>query len=462
MRLVYRFVLSSFSILIFPLALLAYSSGPLPQLTGGFNEQTCVRCHTSFSLNEGRLRGGDLHLAGVPKTFSAGETYLIAVIIAHPGQSRWGFELSVRHVSTGVQAGQIVTADDMTQVKEAGGIQYVEHTSAGTRKGVADGPVEFRFKWIAPDPKDGPVFFNAVGNAANSSGDPKGDYIYTAGAYSGSESVTAQPVLTPQEAKKPLERVNTATRLLHLPSPKGLPKGSLIFTVQHRFVGEIGGPEPALRALPGNAFGLDLGANINLELLYAPTRRLSLGVSRARYAWADPSFVTGIITYSGTYTIHDVEKSFWKMGAVAGIEGQENFRQQYSPFLQLSSSFDYKRLRTFIVPTMIFNSRDDKTLETLGPIAINPDDDHTFSLGVGMDLALNSRVSLAGEYVPRLAGFGGFGRKRPTVAAGVNLQTWRHVFTVMVSRSRDFTPARYAVNADGDWALGFNIYRRIR
>ena len=260
MRSRYRLVLSFFSILMFPFTLTAYSSGPLPQLTGGFNEQTCVRCHTGFSLNEGRLRGGDLHLAGVPKTFSAGETYFITVMIAHPGQSRWGFELSARHASTGVQAGQIVPADDMTQVKEAGGIQYVEHTSAGTRKGVADGPVEFRFKWIAPDPKDGPVFFNAAGNAANSSGDPAGDYIYTAGAYSGVESLTAQPVSTPKEARKPLERLNTATRLLHLPSPKGLPKGSLIFTVQHRFFGEIGGPEPPLRARPGNAFGLDTGA----------------------------------------------------------------------------------------------------------------------------------------------------------------------------------------------------------
>ena len=197
-------------------------------------------------------------------------------------------------------------------------------------------------------------------------------------------------------------------------------------------------------------------------MLYAPTRRLSLGVSRARFALASRSYAPAIITYTGAYTIHDVEKSFWKLGALAGIEGQQNFRQQYSPFLQLSGSFDYKRLRTFIVPTMVFNSRDDKNLETLRAVAIHPEDDNTFSLGVGMDLALLSRLSLAAEYVPQLAGFGGFGRKRPTVAAGVNLQTWRHVFTVMVSRSRDFTPARYAVNADGDWALGFNIYRRIR
>jgi hypothetical protein len=98
----------------------------------------------------------------------------------------------------------------------------------------------------------------------------------------------------------------------------------------------------------------------------------------------------------------------------------------------------------------------------LGPVAIHPDDDNTFSLGVGGDFALNSRLSLSAEYVPRLAGFGGFGKEHPTVAAGLNIRTWRHVFTIMATRSRDFTPARYAVNADGPWALGFNIHRQIK
>jgi hypothetical protein len=258
-----------------------------------------------------------------------------------------------------------------------------------------------------------------------------------------------------QREEKPVERLNTATRLLHLPYPKDLKKGSLLFNVQHRFLGAI------VDSRPGNAFGLDMGANINLELVYAPADNLSFSVSRARFALAGPSFAPAIINYTGTYTIHDSEKSFWKMSALAGVEGQDNFLKQYSPYLQLATSWDFKRLRTFIVPTVIFNSRDNTKLRSLGSVAINPEDEHTFSLGVGADLALNSRISVAGEYVPRLAGFGGFGKKRPTVAAGVNIQTWRHVFTVLVSRSRDFTPARYGVNADGDWALGFNIYRRI-
>jgi hypothetical protein len=436
---------------------MAYSTGPVPKVTGGFGESTCVQCHSSFSLNEGRTLGGVFHLLGVPKIYRAGTSYPITVVIGHPGQSRWGFELSVRHSATGAQAGRLVPVDAMTQVKEDGGIQYVEHNPAGTRSGTVDGPVEFLLNWVAPDPKGGPVIFNAAGNAANDSADPLGDYIYTAGAYSGVERGTGTPALTAKKTgEKPVQRLSTATRLLLLPAPKELKRGSLLFTVQHRFLGALDDSRP------GNAFGIDEGANINVELVYAATNRLSVGVQRARFALASQSFAPAIITFNGTFSIRDRESSFWKMALVAGVEGQENFERQYSPFLQLTTSYDYKRLRAFITPTMVFNSRDDRALQDLGPVAIHPDDDHTFSLGVGGDLALNSRISLSAEYVPRLAGFGGFGKSHPTASAGVNIRTWRHVFTIMATRSRDFTPARYAVNADGPWALGFNIYRQIK
>ena len=67
--------------------LVGFSSGPLPQLTGGFQEQTCVRCHASFSLNEGRTRGGDFHIQGVPKSYQPGRPYRLTLILNHPGQS---------------------------------------------------------------------------------------------------------------------------------------------------------------------------------------------------------------------------------------------------------------------------------------------------------------------------------------------------------------------------------------
>ncbi len=43
-------------IVTFTTLLPGFSDGPLPQLTGGFQEETCHSCHNSFPLNEGRTR----------------------------------------------------------------------------------------------------------------------------------------------------------------------------------------------------------------------------------------------------------------------------------------------------------------------------------------------------------------------------------------------------------------------
>ncbi len=58
-----------------PTLLLAFPDGPLPALTGGFGEKTCVACHNSFPLNEGRTQGGTFHLVNVPQTYKKGVTY---------------------------------------------------------------------------------------------------------------------------------------------------------------------------------------------------------------------------------------------------------------------------------------------------------------------------------------------------------------------------------------------------
>ena len=181
-------LLGPLCLLIVPLTtvLLSNSGGPPAQRTGGFGEQTCnsAGCHSSFSLNAGRSLGGDFLIEGVPESYQLGQTYPLKVLISHPGQSRWGFELASRFAASGAQAGQLVSVDGLTQVVQSGGIQYIEQTSLGTQTGVPNGPVEFQLNWIAPDPPAGPVSFNAAGNAANGNGNNPGDYIYTAQAQS--------------------------------------------------------------------------------------------------------------------------------------------------------------------------------------------------------------------------------------------------------------------------------------
>ena len=349
----------------------------------------------------------------------------------------------------------------MNQIKESGGIQYIEHTSTGTRQGTPDGPTEFHLQWVAPEVPQGAVLFNAAGNAADSSGDPNGDFIYTASAYSRTSEGPSPSHLSrgPAPERREEVRLTETSKLLNLPNPVDMNKGTVEFHIQHRF----------FRALkdsgPGRAFGIDSGANISLGLSFGLTDRLSVGVSRARLSLQPegaPPF--GTTAFTGTYELYNRPDKAWKASLLTGLEGQQNFKQHYSPFLQLASTWSYESLRLHFVPTVIWNSRNDEQA-ALFARAVNPENNHTLSLGMGADYALNRRFSLLAEYVPRAAGFGGFDDDHPTLSGGVGIRTWGHVFTVLVSSSRDFTVAEYGVNAKErvrDLSLGFNIYRRLR
>jgi len=431
--------------------LLGFSAGPHPQFTGGFREGTCIDCHNSYRLNQGRTMGGVFEIRGIPRNYEAGQAYAITVVIGHPGQRQWGFEFTARHTESATQAGRLVPTDTTTQVKTASNIQYLMHTKSGTRRGTVDGPVEFQFRWEAPDPSAGPVLFNAAGNAADGSDTPQGDYIYTASGYSAvPESLKGIPTtVSARRETGAVERMSEMSRLMNLPMPVDLNRGSVEILIQHRFF------QALEDSRPGNAFGIDSGANINLGVNYGVTDRFSAGVSRAR--------LDQIIAFSGTYELQTRRDSPWKVSLHAGIEGKRNFQRQFSPFVQAAASYDYRALRLHAVPTVVFNSRPDTQVRLFPARAIHPDSDHTFSLGVGADVALNSRFSLSGEYVPRLAGFGGFDRTRPQVGGGFSIRTASHVFQILVATSWDFTPSLYAVNANrSEVSLGFNIYRRIR
>lgn len=431
------------------LLLWSYGNGPRPQHTGGFEEKTCVSCHSDFALNAGRLVGGTFDVDGVPSRYEPGRRYPLTVRIGHPGQSRWGFQLTARFADSARQAGQLEPVDERTQIREADGVQYVEHTEEGSRPGTPDGPVEFRFVWLAPNDPSGTVIFNAAGNAANNDREDFGDYIYTAGAFSRPSTAVAteEPPQVLTDSSRPLRRRNTSSRFVHIPAPVNLERGSMEIHIEHRFLQSLGD------ATPGTAFGIDSGANIMLGFNYALSDRFSAGISRARF--------DRIVSLLGTYEVLTGGEEPWNLSLVGGIEGRNNFERHFSPFVQLASSVDYRHLRLVATPTVVFNSRMDSEVGQI-PNPINPGSNATFSLGLGADLALTPAFSFIGEATPRLAGFGGFGSRNPAYAAGIKISSWGHVFTVVASTSQTFTPGRFAIDAEKDFSLGFNIYRRIR
>ena len=152
---------------------LGYSFNPPDGLTGAPNEGNCTQCHAGNALNDS---DGSLILT-IPENYSPGETYDIVVKLSHPGQKRWGFEMTALN-SSGTRAGTFATADGNTQVSTAGGKQYIKQTLSGVATDKADSN-SWTFKWTAPTTDVGTITFYAAGNAANSDFTFLGDYIYT-------------------------------------------------------------------------------------------------------------------------------------------------------------------------------------------------------------------------------------------------------------------------------------------
>ena len=233
-------------------------------------------------------------------------------------------------------------------------------------------------------------------------------------------------------------------------APVDLNRGNVEVLIQHRFLGSIV-KDGSLDS--GNAFGLDSGANINLGITYALTDRVSVGVSRERFDQR--------VGFSSTVELLTRKESPFKIAVRGGMEGEGNFKRHYTGFIEVPAQWDYKAFRLHAAPIVVFNSRSDVEVE-FRPGAVNGDKNHTFSLGVGTDIAFNRRLSLVGEYIPRLAGFGGFGNDRASLAGGLKIRTRRHVFQILITNNRYMSPSCYAVNATTtDYAFGFNIYRRV-
>ncbi len=156
--------------------LMAYSGGAPNGYAGDPPAMNnCTACHSTFPVNSG---DGTLSLAGLPETYVPESTYTLQVILQDPGQSRWGFELTVID-EAGNQGGVLEAVDGTVQISEGPGNQrdYAKQTSSGTFNGQSS--ATWSLRWTAPPAGTGPVTFYVAGNAANGNFSTSGDYIYT-------------------------------------------------------------------------------------------------------------------------------------------------------------------------------------------------------------------------------------------------------------------------------------------
>jgi hypothetical protein len=118
-----------------PAASSGYFTGPPDGRSGDPPaNQTCkdIGCHNSFPLNGG---DGELVIQGLPGRYAPDAVYELQVVIADPGQARWGFQATVIRPASGNQAGVLAPSDtSLVQVSAGEGDlrDYIMHKEAGT------------------------------------------------------------------------------------------------------------------------------------------------------------------------------------------------------------------------------------------------------------------------------------------------------------------------------------------
>jgi hypothetical protein len=163
---------------IFVAGSVRFLDGPPAAHTGGFGEPTCAACHFDVAQPD---PNGSLRVSGLPTEISPGTRYLLDVELRRPGMRAGGFQLSARFAegeAKGRQAGSLRPVDDRVSFTEHRGVQYVQQTSVGTD--AAGGAARWRVEWTAPSRIEGPISFDAAGNAADGDESQLGDHVYTA------------------------------------------------------------------------------------------------------------------------------------------------------------------------------------------------------------------------------------------------------------------------------------------
>ena len=219
-----------------------------------------------------------------------------------------------------------------------------------------------------------------------------------------------------------------------------LPKGKMAFRLTHRFLRTLGDGD--FEDLLSRFFGLDSGAQIGLELKYAPFRGAQVGI----YRTSDRT-----IQFQGQYNFIKDGNGPIGLSGVVNVDGTDNFSDEFSPGVALVLSRELgDRGAIYLQPSYVGNT---KLIDVEG-------DDFTAMAGVGMRFRAARNTYLFVEGSPRIAGY----KQGVTlVSFGFEQRAGGHVFQLNFSNGFGTTLAQVARggSAKDDWYLGFNLSRKF-
>jgi hypothetical protein len=220
-----------------------------------------------------------------------------------------------------------------------------------------------------------------------------------------------------------------------------LPKGKMAFRLTHRFLRTLG--EGDFGDLASRFFGLDSGAQIGLELKYAPFRATQVGI----YRTSDRT-----IQLQGQYNFLKDGNGPVGLSAVVNVDGTDNFSEEFSPGVAVVFSRELgEHGALYFQPSWIGNSN---LLDLRG------EDDYTVLAGIGARIRAARNTYLFVEASPRVAGHD---PGVTMISFGFEQRAGGHVFQLNFSNGFGTTLAQVARGgtANDDWYFGFNLSRKF-
>jgi hypothetical protein len=241
----------------------------------------------------------------------------------------------------------------------------------------------------------------------------------------------------------------TTTRLINLPTAETMGARDFLFGVSHRFV------PPATSGYDPDFFGLNGPAHIMLKLSYGVSEDVSVTLShsnlyneyeaalRWRFLDQGPAGegvpLSAALVVGGSLVTRD--------SGEGGVFSSDNMK--FSAQLPVSRGLG-DRAALLLVPSYSTNTNH-----------WSDDSDATLALGVGGNVRISRGLSLSGEWVPVLDGYGA---DFDGWAAGVDYKAGGHVFQVFGTNNTgvltdQYLPGGYPELGSSDFRFGFNIFR---
>lgn len=274
-----------------------------------------------------------------------------------------------------------------------------------------------------------------------------------------------------------------SVRLINLPTPKSMPKGTWNMEFTHRFTQPIHPLNSSGRTL----FGLDSFGIASFGMTYGVTDKLYVSAYRSPLCQRG---LCRVIELGVGYNFLTQDKdSPIALSANASIEGNGNFTEEYTYNFQARLSGRIgKRVYLFFSPALHINSNgqgrfNPRPTDYFPPAQIANEfkmSPHTGSFGFGAAVLIRPDIVATFEFTPRI-GFklgrvspvlgpnfnvvGFTNRSQPEIGFGIQKNIGKHSFALTFSNTQTTTTSRYNSSnllfSPRKLVIGFNLARRF-